>query len=158
MAITNAKTAAAVLARGGGVFVSDDEGTTWYDLGRVKGTMLDGSPVETEPDTAGRTIQLAMDVTLTSVLTQTSDVEFVNVPLLVKQATNGLWVKFTSVFTNPAGAGAADGYTFKNVFPVFGAEVKFDNTESAFPMTCKGRCNMDDWGGLGSTQALTFDG
>ena len=158
MAITIAKTVANVLARGGSVFISDDEGVTWYDMGRQKGAKIDGTAVETEIDTAGRTVQLAMDVVLTTVLTQTADSEFVNTAAMNAIAANGAWIKFTSIFTNAAGAGAAAGFTFKNVFPVFGAMLMFDNTESYMPMSAKGRVNMADWAGLGTTQDLTFDG
>lgn len=158
MAITIAKTVANVLARGGSVFISDDDGTTWFDLGRQKNAKIDGTPVETEADTAGRTVQLAMDVVLTTVLTQTNDSEFLNMEQMNAVAANGAWIKFTSVFTNAAGAGAAAGLTFKNVFPVFGAMLMFDNTESYFNLTVKGRSNMADWSGLGTTQDLTFDG
>jgi len=158
MAIAITKTVANVVARGGGAFVSEDSGSTYFDMGRVKNVMLEATPVETEPDTAGRTVQLAYDVVLTAVLTQTSDTELVELDDLNAVATNGVWLKFTSVFTNAAGAGAAAGYTFKNVFPSFGAEIKFDNTESGLTMTAKGRCNVADFAGLGTTQDLTFDG
>ncbi|MCK5641042.1 MAG: hypothetical protein KAJ19_09605 [Gammaproteobacteria bacterium] len=158
MAITNTKTVANVLARGGGAFVSDDDGTTYYDLGRVKSTMFDFTVVETEADTAGRTVQLAADIVLTTILTQTGNTELLNLDDLAAQATNGLWLKFTSIFTNAAGAGAADGYTFKNVFPTFAGSIKFDNTESGITMVVKGRVNMADLAGLGTTQDLTFDG
>lgn len=159
MAITTAKTVANVLARGGSVFVSDDSGTTYFDLGRQKGAQIEFSPVETEPDTAGRTVQLAADIVLTTVLTQTGDTEFANLDDLHALATNGIWVKFTDEFTNAAGAIAAGGFTFKNVFPTFGGVIKFDNSESAITMTIKGRCNMTDLAGLGAVaNDLTFDG
>jgi hypothetical protein len=158
MAIAITKTVANVLARGGGAFISEDSGTTYFDMGRVKNLMLEFTPIETEPDTAGRTVQLAADVVLTAVLTQTSDTELVELNQMNAVATNGVWLKFTSEFTNAAGAGAATGYAFKNVFPVFAGEIKFDNTESGITMTAKGRCNMADLAGLGSTQDLTFDG
>jgi len=158
MAITIIKTVANVLARGGSVFISDDDGVTWYDLGRQKGAMFEFSPVETEEDTAGRTVQLAANVTMSTVLTQTSDTEIINLDDMHAVTANGCWLKFCTVFTNAAGAGAAAGYTFKNVFPVFSGNFKLDNTESAMPMTAKGRCNMADLAGLGTTQTLTFDG
>ena len=158
MAITTSKTVANVIARGGGAFVSDDAGVTYYDLGRVKGVRIEATPVETEPDTAGRTVQLAFDITLTAVMTQTSNTELINLDDLYAVATNGLWLKFTSVFTNAAGAGAAGGYTFKNVFPTFAPVITFDNGESMITVVAKGRCNVADFAGLGSTQDLTLDG
>ncbi len=158
MAITIAKTVANVLARGGSVFISDDAGSTYYDLGRQKGAMIDFTPVETEPDTAGRTVQLAADFVLATVLTQTSDTEILNLNELNAVAANGVWIKFTTVFTNAAGAGAAAGYTFKNLFPVFSGKIMLDNTESMLSMTAKARCNMADLSGLGTTQDITFDG
>lgn len=158
MAITLAKTVVNVTARGGSAFVSDDDGVTYYDFGRQKNVMIEFSPVETEPDTAGRTVQLAADVVLTAVLTQTSDTEMANLDDLNAVATNGVRLKFTSVFTNAAGAGAANGWTFINVFPTFAGQIKFDNTESGITMVAKGRCNMPDLAGLGTTQTLTFDG
>ena len=158
MAIAITKTVANVVARGGGAFVSEDSGTTYFDMGRVKNLMIEWSPVETEPDTAGRTVQLAADVTLTGVLTQTSDTEMQELDDLNAVATNGVYLKFTSEFTNAAGAGAAAGWLFQNVFPVFAGEIKFDNTESSITFTAKGRVNMTDLAAIGSTQTLTFDG
>lgn len=158
MAITIAKTVANVIARGGGAFVSDDAGTTYFDFGRVKSLMLMAEPVNAEADTAGRELQIAVEVTLSGVITQTTDTEILNIKELQAIASNGLWMKFTSVFTNAAGAGAASGYLFKNVLPSFGLEIKFDNTESSITFTAKGRVSVDDFSDLGSTQTLTFDG
>jgi hypothetical protein len=158
MAITTAKTVANVLARGGSVFVSDDDGTTYYDLGRQKGAQIEFTPVETEPDTAGRTVQLAADVVCTTVLTQTGDTEFVNLDDLVAQATNGLWIKYTDEFTDAAGADAAGGFLFKNAFPVFSGLIKFDNSESSFTMTFKGRVSMATLAAAGAAgNIIAFD-
>jgi len=158
MAITLAKTVVNVLARGGGAFVSDDDGVTYYDMGRVKNLELKGEAVTTEKDTAGRELQLAFDVTLTGVMTQSSDTEILNIQELQALATNGLWMKFTTAFTNAAGAGAATGYLFKNVLPAFSLDIKFDNTESGISFVAMGRVSVDDFSDLGSTQTLTFDG
>lgn len=158
MAITIAKTVANVIARGGGAFVSDDDGTTYFDFGRVKLLKLMGEAVNAEADTAGRELMLAVDVTLTGVITQTSNAEILNIKELQAIANNGVWLKFTSIFTNAAGAGAADGYLFKNVLPTFMVEIVFDNTESSITFTAKGRVSVDDFADIGSTQTLTFDG
>lgn len=158
MAITIAKTVANVIARGGGAFVSDDSGTTYFDFGRVKNLMIMATEVVAEADTAGRELQLAFDVVLSGVITQTSDTEVLNIQELQAIATNGLWMKFTSEFTNAAGASAATGWLFKNVLPTFGLEIKFDNTESVITFKAMGRVNVADFSDLGSTQTLTFDG
>lgn len=163
MAITLAKTVANVVARGGGVYISDDAATTWFDIGRVKQTTVEVTPIETEPDTAGRTVQLSADVVVTTVMTQTSATEFANLDLVHAVATNGVWVKLTSQFvtvvtTLTAAVTAATGFVFKNAFPTFSGQIKFDNTESGLTMIFKGRVSMDTLSELGDAGSiLAFD-
>jgi len=144
--------------RGGGAFVSDDDGVTWNDLGRVKGVQFSWSKVTTDPDTAGRPMQAAADVTVQITLTQTAADQLTNLDLLTNPAGNGLWLKLTEVFTDAAGAGAAAGFTIKNAIFTLDGQIMFDNSESAIPLETAGRVPMTELVKLGSASEITFDG
>lgn len=139
MAIAFNKDIANVLARAGGVFFSDDDGTTYYDSGRIKGAMIEFDANETEEDTAGRTIALSYNVRLSFVMTQTAADETGSIDDVAAITTNGVWVKFTEVFTDATGAGAAAGLLFKNCTPVFSGKMDYNNGESGLPCVIKGR-------------------
>lgn len=154
MAIGFDKDVADVIPRGGGVFISDDEGVTYEDLGRVKGVMMEISPEETEPDTGGQTVDLASNVTLTVVMTQTSDAQISLLAQLKAFTPTGLWTKFTSEFTDADGAGAADGYLFKNILWKVGMNIPFNNTESQVTLTTTFRVPNSELTALGTTQIM----
>ena len=149
---------AAVLARIGRVYVSDDDGTTYYEPGRFKNVVINTAKVVTDPDQQGRIKQQAYDITGQLVLTQTSSVELENLELLLHPSGDGLWVKFTDDVpaTGAAGAGAADGLEFKNV--LFTAEPSFDmgGGESMIAMEFTGRVSVTGFSALGSSNELSF--
>lgn len=147
-----------VISRGGGVFVTDDNGTTYYDLGRVKNVEVNWEPVTTDPDTAGRPKQLAADITFSWVMTQTDTDQLSNLNLLHESGTNGIWVKFTSVFTDTTGAGAAAGFEVKNALVVMTGQISFNQDESMISCECSGRIPMSELIKLGTLSEITFDG
>lgn len=154
MAIGFARDVANVIGRGGYAFVSDDDGTTYEDFGLVKALVLEWTPEETEAGTDGQTEQLAVNVTLSLVLKQVADDEIALLTALA--STAGLWLKYSSEFTDATGAGAADGYLFKNVRLKNEGSIQFNNTESAITLRTTARVPMSELTALGTTQEMTF--
>ena len=139
----------AVKTRLGRVFVSDDDGTTWIEVGRCQDVKLNFNKVVTPMDQNGREKQLAVDVVGTYVLTQTSDTELANVDALVHPSGQGLWMKFTDVTATTATADAAAGSVVKNVLNTFEGELDFGGGNSFLSFEFKGRVSIDGFVALG---------
>lgn len=108
-----------VVAFQGGAFVSDDAGTTWYDLGGCTEIEWNLSSMDSEADTSGRTVALLIDISGTITIQQTTKTELQALGALAQPSGTGFWLKLTEPRSNAAGAGAAAGVTFKNVFFTF---------------------------------------
>ncbi len=139
----------AVKTRLGRVFASEDDGTTWVEVGRCQDVKLNFSKVVTPSDQNGREKQLAVDVVGTFVLTQTSDTELSNVSSLVHPSGQGIWMKFTDVTATTATADSADGSVVKNVLCTFDGELDFGGGNSFLGFEFKGRVSVTGFEALG---------
>lgn len=154
MAFTDLGTDVAnVLYRAGKAFITDDDGTTYYDLGRIRDVIVEFTPNELEPDTTGGVVVNSWNMEITLIMTQTSADEIGNFSLL---AGTILWVKLTDGCETTATAGAANGKEFKNVTLIPGLRLDFNGGESTIPVTIKGRVSAADITSFGTTDEITL--
>jgi len=145
-----------ILSRSGSVFVSDDDGTTWYDLGNVKNVQMQTSANNTEANSQGKIKQLSSNITTDIVLQQTDVEEFDNLDLLTDPTDDGLWCKITDDCATAATAGAAAGKTFKGVNFTFDTLVDWNGGESTIALKFTGRVSNSDFTDFGTTGELVF--
>lgn len=140
----------------GSVFVSDDDGVTWYDLGIVRDVNMKGTANNTSKNTAGRIKQLSTDIDGQIIMMQTSDDEFDNLNLLTDPTGDGLWLKFTDECATAATAGAAAGKVFENVNFTAEPEINWDGQENMIMLKFTGRVSNSELTNFGTTGTLTF--
>lgn len=146
----------AVKARIGRVFVSDDSGSTWVELGRCRDVKTMMAKVVSPKDQNGREKQLCADISADVVLTQTGADEFDNISLILHPTGNGLWVKFTEVYATTATAGAAAGVVLKNVLFTMDGELNWGGDESFLSLNITGRVAVSELAGFGTSGSVTF--
>lgn len=146
-----AATVANIKRRAGQAWVSDDAGTTWYNLGVIKQPKINIEEIVDEADTRGRSKQLGVNLSIELVMKQTSNTELGELNTLTNQE---LLFAITGDMVSPATS--TQSYKFdKSLLNISGA-IDFSGGESMFTVKVNGQLSMPELTVLATTGACTW--